>query len=286
MSCRRRANPATSTGRRTGDRQFDSGVVFLGPPTPGRTWLTASTRHALEAVVHAGGRVTSGTLRLEHAGPDLVGAAEMVDLVRRALRAARGLMREPVQLDEIVERDPDRRVRLLALGELLRDPALDRGWLRTLAAGEDVEAVYAANALGDLDRLTALVDGPAAREALLALCPRIAVADDRIEAAFRRMLRAGPDPRLLPHAGRLCSVGLVVDLLAVRGPDQRAARAAVAAIQARALGERGAVSLADGATAGQLALADPREAGELSLAAPAGSPPGEHRANLLSREGS
>ena len=89
---------------------------------------------------------------------------------------------------------------------------------------------------------------------------------------------------MLQLAARVCSVAAVVDLLAVTGTHRGAARAAVAAIQSRAIGERGGLAVVEAAVgAGDLSLAEPVGSGALSEAGP--SPDDPRRGRLAAKEG-
>ncbi|MCB9688855.1 MAG: hypothetical protein H6738_21890 [Alphaproteobacteria bacterium] len=280
----RRSNPVSSRGQRSGDALFDQGVVFEAPRTPGQSWLRVQTRLAVQEVVQAGGQLQRGILVLTHGGPDLVGAAEVVRLTRQALRVARDLRQGPADLRSIASSDPEPATRLWALDELAREGELDTAWLRELARSRDDRvAVRAATLASDEERLRELLAGPSAREALLALAP-VLTDDDDVEDLIRRLIRERPDTGVLQLAARLCTVAAVVDLLAVTGTHRPAARTAVAAIQARAIGERGGLAMVEsGLGAGELSLAEPKGAGTLSE--PDASPVDPRRGRLAAKEG-
>lgn len=250
--------PAPAAAVATGDPAFDAAFVVRGDPLLLAAVLDAEARHLVPrvashmkagAVLVEGGVVTAATRVRHDMNPEaiLLRGREVVALAERLVTPA-----DPVQrLRAAARADPVPGVRLraaLALGVEGRETLLA---LASDAAADDATLAGAVNALG--------VEAP--HETLL--------------DALRRALGPRPEAgRGLPRAalaivpvlgkvGTAAAVPTLRDCERHGGGLRRAARAAIAEIQARLPDQPGALSLTDG-PAGEVSLAD-GGAGQVSL---------------------
>jgi hypothetical protein len=238
-----------------------------------RRWFRERTRSAIQRSTADGGAMFAGTAVLDAGGTEFLGPAEVGAAVQNLIDAHRRLLADDATAELLAVDDPDPVVRLHAVRDAL--PRAEPAWIRARADDADPRvALAAAEGLGDegVPRIRALLASTAALDAVRALAPRVEVGrDPEVDAALGRLLER-PTAEAVALAGRLGGIALVAPLLRIGGDHRAAARDAVRAIQGRALGERGGVSIAVvPPESGALSAAD--DAGGALSGAPAAEPP-------------
>ena len=250
-----------------GDPHFDLDVRAEGPEDALLPLLDNETRSAVLAVVGFGGHIADDAVELEVGDSD--GREGLTRALMAALHAAQGLRHSDdavARMTAIARNDPVADVRRRYLTYLARNHPEHR--LAHEAFREALQSTDARTRIG-----TAVALGAHLTAALVALA---AIPDPLAEPTLTTVLASEDADLRVLAVEALGQVGTIVSVAALRaaveahGDLKRAARQAIAAIQARLPGASpGQVSLAEGES-GQVSLASGAEAGQVSLA-PEGS---------------